>query len=252
MIKFVQISDCHLFADPDGQHFGAKVYPQLKDALTKINQLQEVDFVVFTGDLTQDHTRESYQLFNQAIADTRLSTPVYYLAGNHDDPELLESELSAEVFDGLKSITRGKWQIQLVNSKSQTPAGWVDDTELKRIANLDNTYFQCLLMHHHPVDVGYFIDRHGMKNQSEFWHAVNQAESISVIACGHVHRGMKLSVPQSSNQNIALYTSPATSITFAKHEDELVAEYDDIGYRVFELNDNGTVSSYVQRIHAVL
>ncbi|QOL26815.1 metallophosphoesterase [Thalassotalea sp. LPB0316] len=250
-IKFAQISDSHLFAQPDGQHFGARVWPQLLVVLEQIKQCTDIKFIVFTGDLTQDHSVESYQLFNRAFVEAKITIPVYYLAGNHDDPALLDKYLSHDVFNKCKTVECGTWQIQLIDSKSNTPAGNISTTELARIKALDEAYHQCLLMHHHPVDVGYFIDRHGLKNQAEFWLAIKSCSAIRMISCGHVHRGMTLSAPEMLERTVELYSSPATSITFAKHPSQLIAEYDDIGYRIFELDDNGNVSSCVKHIPLV-
>ena len=52
----VQITDCHLFADESGMHHGVNVYQNLINVLNKIKQLEQVDVIVFTGDLTQDHS----------------------------------------------------------------------------------------------------------------------------------------------------------------------------------------------------
>ena len=84
----VQISDSHLFADTSGLHHDTNVYQNLIKVLQNIKQLPHVDIIVFTGDLTQDHTDASYQLFVQAFNACEIITPVYYLAGNHDEPKL--------------------------------------------------------------------------------------------------------------------------------------------------------------------
>ncbi len=51
-----QFSDCHLFADKQTKLLGANVWQNLMLVLADIAQRNDIDCVVFTGDLTQDHS----------------------------------------------------------------------------------------------------------------------------------------------------------------------------------------------------
>ena len=62
-----QISDSHLFADHNGMHHQTNVYQNLLKVLLAIKVQPMIDAMVFTGDLTQDHSEASYQLFMQAF-----------------------------------------------------------------------------------------------------------------------------------------------------------------------------------------
>ena len=251
MTTFAQISDCHLFAKDTGKHFDASVYPQLISVLQQIKCQPEIEFIIFTGDLSQDHSEESYQLFNQAFVDTGITCPVYYLAGNHDEPKLFSRYLTHSVFEPNKTIELDHWQLQLLDSKSETPAGVLSDTQLERIASSNKAKFQFLLMHHHPIDVGYFIDRHGLKNQEQLWLVLAEQPHVKAISCGHVHRAMSLSIPDGHCHPLKLFSCPATSITFGMHDSELVAQYDQIGYRRFTLYSDGNLTSSTHYIEAI-
>ncbi len=76
-----QFSDCHLFADKQATHFGANVWQNLTKVLADISQRKNIDCVVFTGDLTQDHSELSYQHFVQAIEQAKLSVQVHFFSG---------------------------------------------------------------------------------------------------------------------------------------------------------------------------
>ena len=263
-----QISDCHLFADVKGLHHGANVYNNLLRVLRSIRENPLIEAIVFTGDLTQDHTEASYQNFVTAIKHEKISVPVYFLAGNHDEVLLLNKFLAGVPFRSEKTINTKHWQVQLLHSKSDTPAGIVDEKNIKRVINtLDVDKHQLLMMHHHPVNVGYFIDNHGLLNKAMFWSQIKNIPNLAAIACGHVHRASKIvknkhlfdvggtqvsSIEHSLNKKIVsakvaqctdVYTCPATSIQFDPEAETVKALEKGPGYRLFYLGINGTLTS---------
>jgi Icc protein len=249
IIRIAQFSDCHLFADLAQEHHGANVFNHLLKVLTHIANISALDCAIFTGDLTQDHSDQSYQRFVEAVNLSGIDVPIYFIAGNHDEHKQLNQHLTLAPFNGNKTLVFDYWQLLLVNSKSDTPAGFVDDKELTRI-KMNNTALNAkevgylaidiqtphtmVFMHHHPLDVGYFIDRHGLQNQDEFWQAINSNKCIRLIACGHVHRGIDM-----FHQGVELFTCPATSVEFDKHPEVLNVTTTGPGYRLFELYPDG-------------
>ena len=240
-----QISDCHLFAEPDGLHHQANVYQNLKKVLVAIKQQPLVDAIVFTGDLTQDHSAESYQLFVQAFADGDVTLPVYYLAGNHDEPLLLTRYLSSSPFRHEKIIEHGGWQVLLIDSKSATPAGEVSQQQLNQVSDVIKAEkSQLVLMHHHPVDVGFFIDQHGLHNQAEFRQFLADCPSIKAVGCGHVHQALTLPITL-PERTLNMYSCPATSIQFDIHSATVKSNGQAPGYRLFTLAEREQITSQV-------
>lgn len=240
--KFIiaQISDSHLFADKAGLHHGANVYQNLIKCLKKVKHINP-DVIIFTGDLTQDHSETSYQNFFDAVSKVQVVCPVYYVAGNHDEHRLLAKYLVGEYYCTEKVIEWQQWQILLVDSKSETPAGFINQQALENIQNdSDDNKSQLLFMHHHPVDVGYFIDRHGLTNQAELWALIDGKPSIKAIACGHVHNDLEM-----VKGHVKVFTCPATSIQFLPDPNELVNANRAAGFRTFELSISGQVTSQV-------
>lgn len=149
-----QFSDCHLFADKQAKHLGANVWQNLILVLSDIANRNNIDCVVFTGDLTQDHSEAAYQHFVEAVEQAKIATPVFFLAGNHDDRRLLTKYLTAPIFQTNKTISNDFWQIQLLDSKSDTPSGLVSQKNLQAFSEqIEIKKFQLLMMHHHPIDV---------------------------------------------------------------------------------------------------
>ncbi len=245
-LVIAQLSDSHLFAEQSSLHYGVNVYQNLVKVLSHIAKNKTIDAVVFTGDLTQDHSDGSYQNFIKAIAESQLSKPLYYTAGNHDEYAQLERFLVNKPFKSAKEFTRHNWHISLLNSKSSTPAGDVDKNTLQQLATHTNSaQNQLVFMHHHPVKVGYFIDQHGLVNQQNFWQALSANTCIKAVACGHVHQGLHFS-KSLANHQVEVFTCPATSIQFdpaAKGVKALTGKAGRAGYRLFNLSAQGQLIS---------
>jgi len=262
-VVLAQITDSHLFSSPTGLHHGHNVLGNLKKVLLSLCDNSDIDVIVFTGDLTQDHTEQSYQNFVDCVHTCDITVPIYYLAGNHDEPVLLDKYFAGSPFLPNKDISFSHWQVQLVDSKSATPAGYVSQqafVQLKTV--IDQSKHQLLMMHHHPIDVGYFIDKHGLQNKADFWHAINEYSNIKAIACGHVHSAMQLTNPLTKQlsklskkalrtkltkepETVTLYTCPATSIQFDPNVDGVAALAKGPGYRIFYLHADGQLTTNV-------
>jgi len=242
VFKIAQISDCHLFSQTDGLHYGANVYHNLVAVLQEINNIPNVEVIVFTGDITQDHSEASYQHFVEAVQSSEIKVPFYYLAGNHDEHALLDKYLSVPPFTPNKLINEQFWQIVLLNSKSDTPKGLVTQSDLCALeAVINEDKHQLLMMHHHPLDVGYFMDKHGLENQTQFWQTINKHSSIKGLTCGHVHQSLTLY--SNHTPSIPLFTCPATSIQFDMSKNSGASNGQGAGYRIFSLFDDGQIIS---------
>lgn len=236
-----QFSDCHLFADKKAKHLGANVWQNLLTVLADMAKRDNIDCAVFTGDLTQDHSELSYQHFVAGVKQAQLNMPVYFLAGNHDDNQLLSKYLIAPTFNNSSTISNDFWQIQLLDSKSDTPSGLVKQERLHALTQrIDKNKYQLLMMHHHPINIGHYIDKHGLLEQDVFWQTISKINgaqgNIKAIACGHVHRASQL-----SNQQVDIYTCPATSIQFGETKAQSSSTVP--SYRLFHLQSNGEINS---------
>lgn len=249
IFTIAQFSDCHLFDNKLGLHYGANVYQNLLLVLEKIKKNDTVDIAIFTGDLSQDHSEDSYQLFVEAILTSAINIPVYYLAGNHDEIALLDKYLVHEPFKPEKLIDSKFWQIALLNSKGKTPAGYIDDHSLEQMAIANKSGKHVLLcMHHHPMDVGFGIDKHGLTNKESFWNTVARNEGIKGVCCGHVHNGIsikhrcrELFDAHVKEREVILFTCPATSVEFDQTSEFLSVTEQGAGYQLLSLLPDGEI-----------
>ena len=258
-LVIAQFSDSHLFSVIDGLHHGVNVFNNLATVLASISANPLINYAIFTGDLTQDHSEQSYINFVKAVQLANIKVPVFFLAGNHDEPALLNKYLVDKPFVNDKKIDGKYWQIQLIDSKSETPAGLVSHQTLQSLPQLlNNNKHQLLMMHHHPINVGFFIDQHGLQNKDDFWRAITtynknnnkkNNKKIKAIACGHIHRASVISTKNNEQAesevqaSVDLYTCPATSIQFDPSAYTVKPLALGPAYRLFYLHQDGTLNS---------
>lgn len=246
--KIAQISDTHLFSDKNTLHCGANVYQNLFHVLSHITSVEKPDVIIFTGDLTQDHTDGSYQQFVDIFKQQNIKIPVHFIAGNHDEFSQLANHLIGHPFTSSKVLTNDSWQVILIDSKSETPAGYVSKETLNWLNNqVETNKHQLVMMHHHPIDVGYSIDKHGLENKKMFWDTIDQNPTIKLLACGHVHNDLSI-LPEQSGYSTPLYACPATSIQFDQTKDTSACNGQGAGYRIFELFDDQTFTTHTHFI----
>jgi 3',5'-cyclic-AMP phosphodiesterase len=212
--RLAQITDCHLLAK------AADLYQQVNPArhlAAIVAQLQRdvPDAVVLTGDMTQDHSRASYQLLVQLLAP--LSCPVFCLPGNHDDDSALAQLSQHAPFRPERSLRLGCWQLLLLNTTGDTPAGYFPPAQqrwLSEQCQRSDASALWLFCHHHPLPLNSFIDKHGQQQQTELWQAMAADRRIRGIAHGHAHYAY-----QREHLQRIVVGCPASSVQFLMTDD---------------------------------
>lgn len=212
--RLVQLTDCHLLAEPDGWYQGCQPASHLQQIVTQLQQ-QRPDALILTGDLTQDHSEASYQLLAGLLSP--LACPIFLVPGNHDDRELLAGLSKQSPFIASDSLQLADWQLLLLDSKGDTPAG---SFELTKQYALQQQFMQStaahfwLFMHHHPQPLHCFIDRYGLNEQHAFWQLLQAEPRVRGLCHGHAHLAY-----QRQQQGIQLVGCPASSVQFLETPD---------------------------------
>lgn len=90
VLRFIHLTDTHIGPAAGFELYGKRPFPILRKAIGEINALDfQIDFVLHTGDITDDGSAAAYELYREAIDELRY--PIHHVAGNHDNGELLQS-----------------------------------------------------------------------------------------------------------------------------------------------------------------
>lgn len=225
-LTFVQLSDSHLGPTHDYSYYGHCPYRTLARAIDLINAMPQLpDFVVHTGDLSNDGSAESYELAAGLLG--RLRVPLYLVNGNHDDRALLRKMLDAPyALDGdpdspLDYVFEVKGERFLVldghSPEVRDPLGKLNAEQLSRVraeAEADSPPLTVLL-HYPPAPMGSpWLDQHmPLVNGEALYTALRPAgERLRGVFCGHLHRSSQI-----VRQGIATFCGPSTVAGYTWH-----------------------------------
>ena len=189
-LTLIQISDTHLYDDPEKKLYGVNPVNGLQRVLHHAIQYKQPDSIFYTGDITHDGTAPAFQQFiavNQPVA-----CPIQVIAGNHDQADLMRQQLNKPPFTQQKSIITEHWHILLLHSQQpDAVAGLISSDELQWLdRQLAATQKSTLIFtHHHPINIGTaWLDRIGILNGDELMSTVVKHKHVKAIAFGHIHQ----------------------------------------------------------------
>jgi Icc protein len=251
-LKILQFSDTHLFEKPDGKLMGINTESTFRAVVDLAkDENQEVDFVLLTGDLSQDESVGSYKRVANIVRG--VSAPAAYLPGNHDIFETMEEVFTEEgpPFRTERSFSLGNWRIILLNSVIRGKVGGhLEPQELALLdqelaAHSDKNAFVCL--HHHPLPVGStWIDTINVDNGDDLFSVIDRHPQVRIVLFGHIHQQF-----EAKRGDVAVYATPSTCVQFAPLSAGFAVDKEAMpGYRWFKLHEDGKFETGVNRIPA--
>jgi len=243
VLRLIQFTDPHLYADENGTLRGVATLPALERTLAHAKARDwPVDAVLVTGDLVQDDPG-GYASFRRVFS--ALNLPVYCLPGNHDEPAAMRRELARAPFVMDPLIDHDAWRIvQLDSCVPGSADGRLSAASLKMLdealAGAGRRHV-LVCLHHHPVPMSSrWLDRVGLANASELFRVLDAHRNVRAVLWGHVHQcydGLR--------RNVRLLGTPSTCAQFLPHSDEFAVDPRPPGYRTLTLRPDGTLDTEV-------
>ena len=112
-LRMIQISDCHVSADPDALYRGQSSDANFQKILHLARRWKPA-LVLLTGDVSEDGSEESYERTSGLLAQTGL--PVLALPGNHDDVEAMSRHFRLGPWHGPHVMEVENWRLVLLDS----------------------------------------------------------------------------------------------------------------------------------------
>jgi len=248
-LKLLQITDTHLFADRKEELLGIKTVDSFDAVIKHATKYAGLcSAILSTGDLSQDHSEQSYLNFSDRIKT--LETPCYWLPGNHDMQSVMLPSLLNEGLAETKQIVSDHWQILLLDSQLEgVPHGHLSDQQLSFLEEKLLEYpdkHVLIAVHHHILPIGAaWLDQHILKNNKQFISLINKYSNIKSVLSGHVHQASDV-----INNGIRYITSPSTCVQFKPNSNEFAIDNKEPGYRHLVLRKSGNIETQVERIEA--
>ena len=246
-VRFIQISDIHLYADPNRSLLGVNTRESFQAVVARIEQeTRPFDFIFLSGDLTQDGSINAYQQVAELLE--RFHVPIYYIPGNHDHIPSMLNVYPYKNISNQKHIILKHWHLVLLNSqKTGCVEGYLDRTQLDFLQQCLAAYPEhhaLVAMHHHPVKVGCdWLDKIGVENADNFWQIMRNYPRAKTVLYGHVHQENF-----QPKQDVNCLSTPSTCIQFKRQQHHFGLEKLAPGYRFIELRADGSLETDVCRV----
>jgi Icc protein len=248
MPNLIQITDTHLFGAADGRLGEVNVDRTLSQVVDSVCRHRPTpDLILATGDFVQEETPAAYA----RVADHLqcLPAPVICLPGNHDDCALLDTICDGVRIARPRSHALGQWQLVLLDSTQpgDNPVGHLAEAELAALeaslaAAPDQPTLVCL--HHPPLSIGSaWMDPMMVDNGNALLDRLQPHRQVRAVVFGHVHQEFDLHA-----HGTQFLAAPSTCLQFKPRV--ATAAYDTLspGYRWFDLQDGGHMSTGIKRI----
>lgn len=249
-IHLLQLTDTHLFAHEERNLLSVNTTESFHAVVAAILERQvHFDAILATGDISQDHTLESYQKFERGIQP--LAKPCFWLPGNHDDQPNMNALFPSQQIQAVQHVLLGEhWQMILLDSQVLgVPYGQLSDEQLALLDNKLRDYpdrYALVLLHHHPLLAGSaWLDQHTLKQSDAFWQVVDQHRAVRAVLCGHIHQEM-----DQQRGEVRVMATPSTCVQFKPHSADFALDRRSPGWRELTLHPDGTLSTQVQRLAA--
>ena len=204
-LKFVQISDTHFLSDGANTTFKmiAESPKLLDDAVEQVNEIPNVDFVMFTGDLIDKPFEK--ELHAALTHLNKLHAPWYFSFGNHDvcvggylSKKVYYDILAEEnpFFKSRKSyysfVPKAGYKVIVLDSNIDTEVtaqGFVSDEQLKWLDNeLASSQKDIVLIFSHiPIVEPFPSPNHRMRNVDKVMSTIEKYKNPIGIFTGHYH-----------------------------------------------------------------
>jgi len=206
LLKFAQVSDVHL--DTKGCDKGKRLYSSSKDlfidAINQINNIKDLEFVIFTGDMINRANEADLNEFIKLA--NKINIPWYIALGNHDIA--VRGKLNKERY--IDAIKRGN-----INFKADLPYysfspkegylfialdgvidsritanGYIDNRQLDWLDNTlkNNKNSKVIIFQHFPVVEPSTSKSHMLINAKKYQEILNKYSNVLMILSGHYHQ----------------------------------------------------------------
>lgn len=247
-IRVVQITDCHLEAQPNGKLLGMDTDHSLECVLDLVSKENPTpDVLLCTGDLSNKGGAGAYRRFGQKIK--RYKSPSLWLMGNHDRREVMSEIAGEQAMSRIGKV--GKWRIMMLDSSIPGRVeGNLDPGELAFLEqslqdHADAHFLVCL--HHHVLPVGCdWLDQQRIANADELLNLLSRYDQVKMLLSGHVHQHF-----ENHDYPFQILTSPSTCIQFAPNQKDFKLDTASPGYRWLQLNPDGSIDTDVSRVTGV-
>jgi len=254
-LKFAQLSDTHI-SDRDNTSYKllAQSKPLMAAAVRQLNKIENIDFVMFTGDLVDSAYLQSYRDFFTILSDLRYPSLVAF--GNHDTasissetgklvPEntLSKPEVLKMFQDAIPNYRFDKTYYALspkkdyriivldaVIGKDLTPNGFMSDEQLEFLDNELNEHQDkvIVIFQHHPLVQPFESSHHKILNADKYLEILQKYKNPIAIFSGHYHTTKIIkqdNILHVSTPSLVTYPNAFRVVSITNYKDRTIFDF---------------------------
>jgi 3',5'-cyclic-AMP phosphodiesterase len=254
-MRLLHITDLHILGEPKAALYGVDTFAALQRVLAKVFSTNpRPDYIVATGDLSEDATEASYIRLRALLLET--GVPVFVIPGNHDDV----ARMNAHLIGGLITMDFVSklpiWKVMLLNS--QVPGhshGHISPTQIDALEHqleADKGAPHLIALHHAPIAHCPDADCQ-LENTDALLSTVRRFLNVKAIISGHAHVSS-----DEDCSHIKVMTTPATSLqvmhpknptpTTTGNDETHILDSLRHGFRIIDLGMDGEIQTMVYYI----
>ncbi len=205
--------------------------PTLIKVKNIVNQIQNIDLIVITGDICDTGNEEDYKSVKTTLDSLKI--PYVISLGNHDNKEAFFNAFSFQEINGaylnVYSINNITF-ISFDNSAYNVSNGYLDDNRLKWLDSKLKQHSNCIVLMHHQFEDVPGIP--GLKNSSKLEEVLIRNRPLAILN-GHTHW-----FKEQYLDSIPYYTAPSLSFHAVNTKEGSVDFSQCCGYILYEIKQN--------------
>ncbi len=259
--KVLQVTDCHLFASPEGELRHMRTLDTLGAVLAQAAGEAEPDAILATGDIAQEAHAATYATF-LATVRAHFDAPLLCVPGNHDSEPLLSSSLPVRplTLTNDESAPPGTeaphgWRLVGIDTHIEGETGGRTGSAVRaHLAEDISAATEHLLVagHHAPVRIGTdWLDVHRIEDGDELLACLDtqgaSGNGVRAYVFGHVHQAVDM-----ERGSLRLLASPSTCFQFTPKSAGFGVDDKPPGYRWLSLHADGSLTTEVRWLRDTL
>lgn len=245
----LHISDLHLSGDKQKRGYNdVAPFETFKQVLAHaLTNIDSIDGLLVTGDISGDNTEASYQHFVSVI-ETLPSIPVWVIPGNHDNNQHYASALQSYHLSDEAPARLGTWCLHGLDTRKTGTQGIARPAALRCVSTNIKAlphFHHVVALHHHILPSNSWMDKHELVNADAFALWLEGLPQIRAVLHGHVHSPLRQVI---GANNCLSFGAPSTCWQWELTPDFNVSA-EGPGYQLFSLYDDGNLECEIKRVN---
>jgi 3',5'-cyclic-AMP phosphodiesterase len=244
--RLLQLTDPHLFADPDRQLLGVTTRRSFEAVLQRaVARASPNAVLVLTGDLVHDESADGYHALRHALDKTGLT--YYCIPGNHDSLPLMAELLGPAALEEVAVRRLGDWNLLFLDST--VPGREHGRLGQARLAALDDALKAdrgptIIFLHQHPIPIAStWMDRIAVVDGAGLIRLCESHPHVKALVFGHIHQEFV-----QRHRRFLILGSPSTCVQFMPRQADFAIDPLPPGYREIDLLPDGRIRTRVLRL----